>query len=202
MCALLASVEKITHVVRRGQVYETLLSREKKALGAAIENLQSSLIQLYMSAWELLADSTSLFSTNTAMRFMNTLVHPDQSTGALSQLEKLETALQHDAQVFGLVRGDHLDKRLRRLVEGLAAPLYRVDDGIAILLDQLGESEHEKILNWLSTVPYGKHHRAVRELRTKDTCHWLLEQDQFRTWESVHSVSLLWLQGARELLSF
>ncbi|RMZ74723.1 hypothetical protein DV737_g5803, partial [Chaetothyriales sp. CBS 132003] len=70
MCALLASVEKIVHIINRGQVYELAYATENTPK-PALENLQSVLVELYGASMELLANSSKLFTKNTAERTLS-----------------------------------------------------------------------------------------------------------------------------------
>ncbi|RYP57916.1 hypothetical protein DL770_010551 [Monosporascus sp. CRB-9-2] len=65
-------------------------------------------------------------------------------------------------------------------------------DQTALLLDD----ERLKILEWISPIPYGKHHNTVKEARTSGTCEWLLQHERFREWEDTTSSVILWLQGS------
>lgn len=65
----------------------------------------------------------------------------------------------------------------------------------ASILTRMGERDHIKILEWISRVPYGKHHETVKSARTDGTGEWLLSHMKFREWESNDSSAILWLQG-------
>ena len=70
-----------------------------------------------------------------------------------------------------------------------------------LLLDhfeRVDDAECREILEWVSRVPYGKHHDLVKDIRTSGTCEWLLEHKKFGEWESAASSVVLWLQGFRE----
>jgi len=69
-----------------------------------------------------------------------------------------------------------------------------------LLLDhfeRVDDAECRKILEWVSPVPYGKHHDLVKDIRTSGTCEWLLDHGKFGEWESATSSVVLWLQGFR-----
>lgn len=56
--------------------------------------------------------------------------------------------------------------------------------------------EEREILDWISPIPYGKHHISVREARTSGTCEWLLQNEKFCEWWNINSSAVLWLQGS------
>jgi ankyrin repeat domain-containing protein 50 len=197
MGAMLASVDKITRVISRGQIFELVFSREPMDK-PALDNLQSTLVELYSAALMLLADVSSLFSQNTAMRFLHAVTHPGKSDGLLSTLSELEDQLQRDAQLSEVVRGAKADSRLKELVQGLDTAMNRADKKLDSLLDMVGEAELERILGWVSTIPVGSYHKAIRERRTSNTCDWLLQHEEFEMWKATKGISLLWLRGSRK----
>ncbi|KAI0474545.1 hypothetical protein F4859DRAFT_514397 [Xylaria cf. heliscus] len=71
-----------------------------------------------------------------------------------------------------------------------------IQDQIKMVLDQMNDEDQIKMLEWISPIPYGRHHNRVKEARTSDTCEWLLENDRFRQWEDASSSTILWLQGS------
>ena len=64
--------------------------------------------------------------------------------------------------------------------------------------ERLQVEERLAILNWVSPIPYKKHHDLVTEARIGGTCEWLLQDDKFREWEESRSSVILWLQGSRK----
>ncbi len=69
-----------------------------------------------------------------------------------------------------------------------------------LLLDhfeRMDDDECRRILQWVSSVPFGKHHDLVNETRTSGTCEWLLDHKKFTEWECSSSSVILWLQGIR-----
>ena len=76
MCALLASVEKIVRIVNRGRVYELVYTSDSTPEDA-LQILETALVKLYKASLELLADSTNLFSKNTAERTVHAILNPD-----------------------------------------------------------------------------------------------------------------------------
>ena len=61
----------------------------------------------------------------------------------------------------------------------------------------LDDKERLEILDWISPIPYRKHHETIQEARTQDTCEWLLRREEFRKWNNSISSVVLWLQGSR-----
>lgn len=201
MCALLASVEKIVRIVNRGRVYELVYTPENTPEDA-LQILQAALVKLYKALLELLANSSKLFSENTAKRTVYAILNPNKTSGILSTVAERETDLGRDVQACESRRSSAINNRLVKMLHGLNAPLTRVDKGVCALLEHVDENERLEILEWISAIPYGKHHNAVKESRTFHTCEWLLQHERFREWEDTSSSAVLWLQGSRKYFSF
>lgn len=54
-----------------------------------------------------------------------------------------------------------------------------------------------QILEWLSTEPSGKHHRAIRSRVLDGTCQWVLRHEAFVRWKLERKNSLVWLHGGQ-----
>jgi ankyrin repeat domain-containing protein 50 len=198
MCALLASAEKIVRIVNRGQVYELVYTMENTPR-IALENLQFALVELYSASLALLANSGKLFSKNAATRTVSAIFHPGETAGLFSELTDLDTKLRSEVQACEIARKAAVDARLMDLLHGLEAPLTRIDETVCTLLERVNSKEQLEILEWISAIPYGKHHNTVREARTSDTCQWLLQHERFREWQDTSSSVILWLRGSRKL---
>lgn len=197
MCALLASTEKIVRMIKRGQVYELVYTIENTPK-VALENLQSALVELYSASLKLLANSKELLSKNAAARTVYAILNPGESADFFSKVVELETRLGSEVQVCESGRSATADTRLSDLLRGLDAPLTRIDERVCTLLEQVNINERLEILEWISAMPYRKHHNTVKEARASDTCRWLLERNRFREWEDTSSSVILWLQGSRK----
>jgi hypothetical protein len=197
MCALLASTERIVRIIKRGQVYELVYTIENTPK-VALENLRSALVELYSASLKLLANSKDLLSKNSAARTVYAILNPGESADLFSKLADMETRLGSEVQACESGRSAAADASLLDLLRGLDAPLTRVDETVCTLLEQVNANEQLEILEWISAIPYRKHHNTVKEARAADTCRWLLERNRFREWEDTSSSVILWLQGSRK----
>ncbi|KAI1426827.1 ankyrin repeat-containing domain protein [Xylaria sp. FL1777] len=71
-----------------------------------------------------------------------------------------------------------------------------IQDQFKIALNRMNVNEQIKMLEWISPVQYGKHHKRIEEARTSGTCEWLLQDKEFRKWDEANSSVILWLQGS------
>jgi Cdc6-like AAA superfamily ATPase len=56
-------------------------------------------------------------------------------------------------------------------------------------------AKREKLLRWLSIVPYAKHHRLKRSEYLEGSCKWLLGLEKYQQWKASSVSSVLWLRG-------
>ncbi|KAF9884807.1 hypothetical protein FE257_001223 [Aspergillus nanangensis] len=198
MAALLGTTEKIVRVISRGQVYETVYLRSKPnaATDNLSKNLESALTAIYTTSLELLADSGELFNKSTASRTLQALINPGGVSGAIANLAGQEDELLRDVAACETRRSAEADDSMIGMLEALNAPLTRIDEGIGHLLQNVDETERIKMLEWISPIPFGKHHNNVKDKRTAGTGAWLLQHEGFQNWEKKRSSMLFWLQGS------
>ncbi|OGE49252.1 hypothetical protein PENARI_c022G06687 [Penicillium arizonense] len=197
MAALLATTEKIVRVISRGQVYESVYLKNATATPTdnLSKNLQSALTTIYTTSLDLLAESGSLFSKNTATRTLQALINPGKVSGDLSAISEQEDDLLRDVSACEVRRSANADDSMIGMLNALNAPMKRMDEGIQHLLQTVDEEERIKMLEWISPIPFGKNHNNVKEKRTPGTGGWLLEHEGFSKWEQSNS-SIFWLQGS------
>ena len=197
MAALLATTEKIVRVISRGQVYESVYLKNTPAAPTdnLSKNLQSALTTIYTTSLDLLAESGSLFSKNTATRTLQALINPGKVSGGLSAISEQEDDLLRDVSACEVRRSANADDSMIGMLNALNAPMKRMDEGIQHLLQTVDEEERIKMLEWISPIPFGKNHNNVKEKRTPGTGGWLLQHEDFSKWEQSNS-SIFWLQGS------
>lgn len=61
------------------------------------------------------------------------------------------------------------------------------------------DDERSKILQWISSVEYAKHHLTAAEDRVKGTGEWLFRKNDFIAWQSSSDSTILWLHGIRKI---
>ncbi|KAJ5497544.1 hypothetical protein N7463_009531 [Penicillium fimorum] len=195
MAALLATTEKIVRVISRGQVYESVYLRNKPVTDSLSKNLQSSLTTIYTASLDLLAESENLFSENTATRTLQALLHPGKVSGSISAISEHEDDLLRDVSACEVRRSANADDSMIEMLNAINAPMKRVDESIQHLLQNMDEEKRIEMLEWISSIPFGKNHNNVKEKRTPGTGEWLLQHEDFTTWEQSNS-SIFWLQGS------
>ncbi|KAJ5104243.1 NACHT nucleoside triphosphatase [Penicillium argentinense] len=197
MGALLATAEKVIRITSRGQVYETIhLPKDPNAnLSLVQSSLDGALVNMYASALDLLAESQKLLAANTGRRILEAIVNPGKATGNLAALIEQEDEIIKDVNACESQRSSDSDKLTHDMLHALDAPIARVDEGVSSLLKHVDENERIELLEWISAIEFGSHHKTIQEARTPGTGAWLLKHKDFRDWEAKRSSSLFWLQG-------
>ena len=116
-------------------------------------------------------------------------------TCGIERTKKLESILR-DLEA-PIMRLDSNMARLCQQVEGILTPLYG-DPGEFLANPSLVEEKRGKILQWLSTIEYVKHHENNQEGLLADTGNWLLTGEKFDNWLRATASSFLWLRGDRK----
>jgi ankyrin repeat domain-containing protein 50 len=160
------------------------------------------LLNLYGACLELLANSGQLLSRGTAAKTVNAILNPGETDGLYKKLSTLETELSWEVQGCEAARSNDTDTRLLDLLKSLETPITRIDATVRAVLEHINRGEQIEILEWISRIPYTKHHDTVKNARTPDTCLWLLQHKKFSEWEDASSSMILWLQGSRKLSYF
>ncbi|KAJ5175432.1 uncharacterized protein N7482_001309 [Penicillium canariense] len=197
MAALLGTTEKIVQIISRGQVYEQVYLPNTPGTpeDALSRNLQSCLLGIYSTSLDLLAESENLFSQNTARRTISAIVNPGKASGGLADLAEQEEELIRDVTACESRRSADADNRMIGMLDALNAPMTRMDEGISHLVQHMDEKRRIEMLEWISPIPFGKHHHNVKDKRTPGTGQWLLHHKDFCNWERKTGSALFVLQG-------
>ncbi|KAJ2985463.1 hypothetical protein NUW58_g5516 [Xylaria curta] len=197
MAACLIVVEKVTRIIHRCQVYEATYNRETVG-HAVVGNLESALVKLYASVLRGVVQTDEFLSKPTLAKSLYSVSHPTSSASLLASLENGENEVEKEIAACAALRKASVDKdfdvKLCGLLE-LKEPILRTDENVKKVLQQLDEEELTRILQWISHIEYRTHHNTVKELRTKDTCDWLLGRPELGQWGGATSTMTLWLQG-------
>lgn len=106
---------------------------------------------------------------------------------AYKRTERLSVSSSDDS-----VRYDNLRRKLRKMQQ----PINRIEQQLRNIQDGLNGTERLDILQWLSPVPYKKHHEQTRKDILSGTGTWLLQEQQLLDWQVSSSSSIMWLHGA------
>ncbi|KAI1115050.1 hypothetical protein F5Y14DRAFT_450409 [Nemania sp. NC0429] len=197
MAASSAVMEGVTRIIHRCYVFEKMYNR-KTIQSAAIDNFESALIKLYALVLKGLAEADEFLRRSTPEQILSAIFEPTKSSSLLESLEKGEDRVDREAMACEAQRTLQIDaivqNQLNSLLD-LMKPVLRIDNNVNKVLQWIDKKELIKILSWISPIEYRRHHDTVQELRTKDTCDWLLQRPKFGQWINAASSVTLWLQG-------
>lgn len=84
---------------------------------------------------------------------------------------------------------------LRRELNEIQQPIDRMEQHLRDIQDGLNCTERLSILQWISPMPYKKHHQQTRKDILGGTGTWLLQEQQLLDWQVSSASSIMWLHG-------
>lgn len=201
MGALFVSIEKMAYVTTRCTIYEMLYGPEITP-EEPLHNLYEALVKLYATVLLIMALANRLHAKHSVTRVMHALINPSELSSLLAKCHDLEIRVEIEAQNCERACNRQVDRKTHDLLDIMSKPILRTDNAVASFLKRLDDRECLTILDWLSDVPFGKHHVTVKDKRTAGTCEWLLNHGQYQEWFDTSSSAILWLHGTRMLLKF
>lgn len=190
IAAIMGNTEMVLRLVRRGQVYQEVYLTDL-SMSTAQEDLRQKLVDVYKSCLEFLCFVHGEVENGYGRRFLEALVDPghgEQKVSAMKELEKELESAAHPCEAKS-------SEKHRKMLQGLEAPLKRVDDNVLKVLQELQQKDREAAMKYISTIPVGAHHIEKHEKRTGGTCEWLTNHREFHEWEDSAYSSVFWLQG-------
>ncbi|KAI0440072.1 hypothetical protein F4803DRAFT_528891 [Xylaria telfairii] len=197
MAASLAIIERVTGIIHRCQIFQTLYNRNTIDQ-AVVQNLESALVKLYTSVLRALLEVNKFLSMPAYTQSLYAIFHPGMGSSHLDSLKQGETEVDREIKACEGQRRSNTDVRFEKHLRGLlnlTAPILHIDESVKQVLQKLDRGELIQVLQWISPIEYTRHHNTVRELRTKSTCDWLLQRPKFIQWSSTTSSITLWLRG-------
>ncbi|KAJ5113305.1 hypothetical protein N7456_001839 [Penicillium angulare] len=187
MLAILGTVEIVAQTIFRGQIYELVYTSNL--------TLRNALVKVYAATLELLANANHQLSKGLLHQIIGEILDPNQASGLLKDLQDRQDDLDRVVFACEISRSAEADNLLMSALREINTPLARIDARIDKYLSEVDTDRSLELLARISSIPYNAHHAAIQGDRTEDTCNWILETDQFRSWEKSSSPALLYLWG-------
>ncbi|KAL2187733.1 hypothetical protein L209DRAFT_804704, partial [Thermothelomyces heterothallicus CBS 203.75] len=93
----------------------------------------------------------------------------------------------------------HLTAEISRDVKRIGQEVGSVKTSVQDMQDKLSANERAEICMWLEQVNPARNHNSAGEVREKETCRWLSDTDEWRSWKdgsgSGSRLRLLWIHG-------
>ncbi|KAI5792038.1 hypothetical protein FPQ18DRAFT_291967, partial [Pyronema domesticum] len=188
MDAILVGLENIAGLIQRCTLYELLYLSEDSS-GSKI--LEKSMLQLYIAILKFLAKAIGKLKQNRLKAVFTT----EDISNYLGKVENLEKTVGYDADVAKAESTRTELAHLRTQLENINNTTLHFQPQLQNIQDWLEDSERSSILEWISTIPYLRHHELINAGRLEGTGQWLLERQDYRTWISSSVSKLLLLRG-------
>ena len=209
MGALLTGVERMTLLIGRCQIYETLYLKgepfEKEEWKQVVTSLTSALVTLYATMLSFLANAIRVYNQGSVSRTLCAILNPTEVIGFLNRCQTLESNVALEAENCERIHNRRAQAnsedgihKLKQILDGLETPIWQIDSRVAALGEKLDRSERLGILEWISDTPYEENHDFASKGRTYGTGEWLLQHERYGEWRECSASATLWLHGDRE----
>ncbi|KAJ5415114.1 hypothetical protein N7465_003809 [Penicillium sp. CMV-2018d] len=192
---ILTGMAEVASLLVRCDMYQQLYMAPDLALRPpedALDKLSACIVQTYAGLQSFLAfmvrRQRSKVKIDAAFKLENARSHMDKLSGSEKQL--LQAADDCEKACDLSSRSD-----LRELLN-IAAEIPTIRHQVDLVMERISTKDEREFLEWISPIPYGKHHTFRKESRTHGTCEWLLQDEDFRKWRDSQSSAVLWLQGS------
>ncbi|OCK92067.1 uncharacterized protein K441DRAFT_615385, partial [Cenococcum geophilum 1.58] len=210
--AMAEGVEFVSNLITRSAIIEALYLQ---GLTAAMHQLTQAIIKLYTAILQYILKARRFYDRSTARRMAFSLIQTSE-TGVEMYLRHISNAqtdvdacmrlveaeggeqMKHTLQSIQCGMGameEETREKLGSILEDLGKPITRMAIQLSDLHDSLEDSEREKILQWISNVPYMNHHRARLKDCLPGSGRWLFKNEKFVQWRKSSVSSLIWLHG-------
>ena len=210
MAALLVGGEKGTQLINRCTIYERLyLSSEVSGPSTlAMENMTTALTALYLVVLRFLARAKKLYDKGSVSRTLGSVLGSkvlefvesckDLENQVDTEARNLDRIQDREARNLDRIQDREANMKLKSLFEDLRSPILRVDARVSALSDEYEVDKRNKILFWVSDIPYEEIHYVARKGWTKGTGKWLLNHERHVEWRASSASTILWLHGMRK----
>ena len=161
--------------------------------------LRDSLIQFYTSVLVYLVRAAKYYSTSTARRFLKALARPVPALAdrlkALQERAMTVQVLVNDNVAELAVATDYRTQNILNLLRSYDEKLWLSHDALQALDQQRRDRDNVDFHNWISDIPYWRHHDdSLRDL-TPDTSTWLQRTSQYMDFIQSTNAQIFWLRG-------
>ena len=146
-----------------------------------------------------MASSKQLYDRSFISRILGSLLSPEV-LGFVETCKNLEAQVVTEARYLDRIQDRETNTKLESLLEDLKLPILRVDARVGTLSDEYEVDKRNKILSWVSDIPYEEIHYVARKGWTNGTGKWLLDHERYVEWRASSTSTILWLHGMRKSL--
>jgi len=170
---------------------------DRKVLGETIQNLEtvSRLITRYTMS--VVCSIKSLIKLMGIVRLVKSIIKFSEDE-QIARIKILDGQISKLLEVFTIdIQIDTANEiaTMQNLFSSLNNPIKRLVDHSSISARMLQKTEYLRLLQWLSPVPFSRHHKRHSESRIFGSGQWLLNHHQYVNWRNSSSSSIFLLHG-------
>ncbi|KAI0162899.1 hypothetical protein BJ166DRAFT_280797 [Pestalotiopsis sp. NC0098] len=199
LSAVFDGLEMTTNLINRYKIFEELYLRE---VSKASNLLKQAITKLYASVLTFLAQAKRYYSQNTAKRMAKSALQiADLDVKKMMEdIRSQQTAADEFARLIDAESLRQVNDKLEHLALESGKELRKVLNDevhghLSTLLQHTESLKHKEFRNWISPIPYSKHHDNIRKDRIQESGLWIFEQKEYVEWKQSTTSSLLWLRG-------
>ncbi|KAL8826680.1 MAG: hypothetical protein Q9170_007310 [Blastenia crenularia] len=202
--------EGLESVAKTIVLYSAVEKLYLRRSGEESTQLKNALVELYALVLTFLIRAQSFYKEGTINRALKGVFDMrNKFQGRLDAISRQETQVKKYTDLMdaryqkdvedNLVKLTWEEKssndRLRKTMMDLQQPINRMQAQMQDLQDNMERAQRQEILQWLSVVPYMRHHQQNKSEILEGTGQWFLNNNRLLQWRKSSSSSILWLRG-------
>ncbi|KAL5391936.1 hypothetical protein PMIN04_007501 [Paraphaeosphaeria minitans] len=208
--AMAEGVEFVSDMVTRCAIIEDLYLQ---GTSEAKTQLEQAVVKLYTKILQYVLKARRYYSTSTAGRLASGIIHTPGMV-VEDRLHSVSKAYTNVSECMRLVEAED-DKQVKESLEKIQDRInmlaienrkllysilndmgvVRMSAQVSDLHTSLQDSTQERVIQWLSNIPYLNHHRAKTKDCLPGSGNWLLKNSEFLHWKSSTAPAMIWLHG-------
>ncbi|XWW98909.1 hypothetical protein V2A60_006913 [Cordyceps javanica] len=210
---ILTLLEKVTRYISIYPLIEWQYLQPENKLFTTYAELSQSVITQYKNILEFLSEAVRFYESSTLNRVIQSVSTSKSDIEAkyqpiltgndvidawtrVADAEKSNLIIKKTNEIFKLETDSNEESsKLCKVLQELQGPITRTSSHLENITDNLERDARRKILNTISVLEPGRHHKRVTEDRLEGTGQWLLQKPDFCSWRRDSVSSVLWLHG-------
>ena len=119
----------------------------------------------------------------------------DEIVKQQATVERFSTQLRARAQISNAQISESKQSELLKILEELRKPFGHIGNVSQHTYDIIRNTADNSLLDWISNVPYGKHHAQIQKSVMPNTGMWLQQHSRVREWKDSSATQIFWLHG-------
>ncbi|CRG83829.1 Receptor-interacting serine/threonine-protein kinase 4 [Talaromyces islandicus] len=159
-----------------------LLKKDNTLAGSPAEGmrdmLEADLVELYQQLLLFQMKTALACYGNQTLNFLKDLIKGSDWQGSLTDIQNAEKTFRENSQVYDTQKITASFDKFLKLQETRLRGTFRQDK--------------KELLDWITTIDYGPRQSDHFEKRSEGTGLWLMESDEFKTWQRGNGKALMY----------